>query len=329
MSALKYNGRWYIQGVYCDIARSKRLSALAKATWLVLMSFVSKTSPKPFPSLRTLGDLLQLNPETVKNKLNELEEQGLLKQERRTGYAGRYASNSYTLYDNFDFGCATKDKVAIRDHRDGLTVKVYPSRFNRDGQSVSKKRPVVMRNSPSENSLTPGDKKIPPAIPAPSAAGVLVVANSLSREGAAPPSPPAPTFSPEAIAEAQRFIRTWPRLTKKIKGYYVQVDVISQDRIKLWFDQHPEWKALDVLWVSFQGMLLSEETPRPAKGAHDRYFYSRFTHSLRWFFANKDGSCKVEAAAEEVSYYRNMEYDEICHNINAYLEGRTETAACS
>ncbi len=77
---VSYTGRWLVQGVYADIILDPRLSALAKATYVVLLGFISAPQ-NLYPATEDLGFVLNLTPQEVEKSVAELKQHGLLSEE--------------------------------------------------------------------------------------------------------------------------------------------------------------------------------------------------------------------------------------------------------
>jgi DNA-binding transcriptional regulator YhcF (GntR family) len=322
---LKHVGRWFIQGIYRDIMHSPRLSVGAKAMFVALMGFVSSGSPCPFPSLDHLGRILNINPRTAQKYIDELAKAGLLEKEQRVKH-GRFASNSYTLYDAFpesrrsvitEGSRSVIPEVEVADNSEANADSEYESTdviktdiSNNDVDFTDGDKPDD-KGKATLKEKKPSKKEKDTTITRASAAGVAGVVSN---------SPEASPSSPSAQS-ATIFLRGWKGLVKQLEGHTLHLTPEIEAQVETWFEEHPKWYPHDVVWIAFQAMLKVKKNPRPKKGEMDPYLYSRFAHSPQWFVpTKKDGICKIFETAQEVGYHLDLEPEEINQRISAYFK---------
>jgi hypothetical protein len=308
-NTLKHSGRWYVQGIYKDVLHDPRISIAAKGMFTAMMAFVSSDSPCPFPSLDHLGRILNINPRTAQNYIDELVKVGLLEKEQQWNN-GRFGSNAYTLYDAFP---ENRVENAIRDTKPARNTDVP-------------KTDICNADASPANVSKHDDKGIPTVKGKPEGQEVKATTTTFADakgggSGAVTNPGKDPTLEPvsEQAEEAAIFKKGWVNLIGKIKGHRIVIAQDTDQRIQDWFERHPQWTALELVWVAFQAMLKAENNPRP-KGLHDPYLYCRFAHGPQWFMPNKkDGVCKVFETTMEVGYHRDLDLDEIQKRMSNYL----------
>ena len=89
--------RWHFT-VYKDLIHNTVLSHSARFLWVLLQSYTSKNSPQPFPSIRSLCQIMGTGKNRLYRFMQELQDHGYLeKEQQRVG--GEFSSNLYALMD--------------------------------------------------------------------------------------------------------------------------------------------------------------------------------------------------------------------------------------
>jgi hypothetical protein len=91
-----FRGTW-AAAIETDFIRNDRLSHGARFLWILLKSYAGPDSPRPFPSTFTLRKVMQVARETLGKYGAELIAAGYMAKEQRTGKAGKFSTNLYTL----------------------------------------------------------------------------------------------------------------------------------------------------------------------------------------------------------------------------------------
>lgn len=99
---------------------------------LVLLKYWWEKGKSPYPSKKTIGDLINRDTSTVRRSLKRLEELGLVKRESRYYEKGGQTSNEYDLSGLVDrLKKEAKEQVKLKEKR-----KSEDARIRRGGKSV-------------------------------------------------------------------------------------------------------------------------------------------------------------------------------------------------